>query len=176
MNRREAIKKLGAGGAVFAVPLVIPSFSVAHAASPDPNSVPVPPLAPQLITVGQSNPTKLQLDLDTSMVTCGTSPAVASVQWKVVSFIADDHRSTLIVSGATPNERIVEATTTSTPTSFFPGPTSVQVRRNGRFEAVGFVLVARVTWTCGGSSITTADYTIAKNAMSSNINLSMSTP
>jgi hypothetical protein len=176
MNRREAIKKLGAGGAIFVAPLVIPSFSVAHAASPLPNTSPVPPPAPQLIAVNRSNPTKLQFNLNTSLVTCAGAPAVATVQWKVLSFVAEDHKSTLNISGASPSDRVVVATSTSTPTSFFPGPSSVQVSRNGQSQPVGFVIVARVTWTCGGSSITAADYTISKNAMSPSINLSMSPP
>ncbi len=94
MDRREALKKLAAGGALVAAsPVILPSVRVAHAASPagtDISGLPAPgePIAFGDIATSTGAMANRQVGImfDTSAIVCGDgSPPTTTYEWRIVS-------------------------------------------------------------------------------------------
>lgn len=94
MDRREALKMLGAGGAlVVASPVILPTFNVAHAASPADTGLaglPEPgdpmPFTPASFPTSKFKQKQVSIVPDMSGITCddGSAPIV-TYEWRIVS-------------------------------------------------------------------------------------------
>ena len=180
MDRREALKKLGAGGALIAAsPVILPTVGVAHAASPgETDLVGVPdagePLPYTEIEFPNNRWGKKQITLapDMSGVECtDQSLPIITYEWRIVSVMWDKAKVAFL--------RITEATTnpqdpagaqlavTPPSTSGFSGPTaySAPSYANGFLLRKGtaqgdrnfdkgdrYAVEMRVRWHCDGAT------------------------
>jgi len=94
MDRREALKMLGTGGAlVVASPVILPTFNVAHAASPAATGlVGLPaageslPYAPATFPTSQFKQKQVSIAPDMTAVTCDDQSApYITYEWRIVS-------------------------------------------------------------------------------------------
>ncbi len=180
MDRREALKKLGAGGVlIVASPVILPSIRVAHAASPGETGLTgVPaagdPLPYQPIPFPNSSLKKTQVTVapDHALVTCeDQSPPIVSCEWRIISVTWQKSKAAYL--------RITEAVaSTSNPVgtqlvamppsvSGFSGPTGYSapsyasgflIRKGSSTGDVKidqrdrFDVEARVRWHCDGAT------------------------
>lgn len=160
MDRREALKKLGVGGAiVLASPVIVPSFRVAHAASGDPPSDPPDPNTPGVIVVddtqGASNH-GYDLTISPDAVSCGPgSVTTVDVAWQITQYGGNTNKPLQVVNAAD-DTVIVSAVAGAVPTALVPGSNSVVIKRghqSGSTSNLTFTIVAHVTWYCGTSSV-----------------------
>lgn len=191
MDRREALKRLAAGGAfVVASPLILPSVRVAHAASPgETDLVGVPeagapiPFGPLPAAQGKFAKKQVAIVPDMAGVTCadGGAPLI-SYEWRIVSATwgRPNKPDFLRVVEATSNTRDPAGTQLAVmPPSLtgFNGPTAY----SGRSYATGFLIrkgtsrgdvgfdasdrysvEMRVRWECdGAASALEAEYLFA---------------
>lgn len=176
MDRREALKKLGAGTAIAAAgPVLLPSFNVAHAASGGIGETgllgvpiagaPVPYFHVQ--GSGSSRRRQVGITIDNGGVSCanGSTPEF-SVQWRVVGVLFDSR-------GPKPVRLVVNGGGTelaSSPlreTGFWGGSygsvsstesvVMQKLRSNGRADLLRsgdlWSIEARCRWHCPGSSV-----------------------
>ena len=96
MDRREALKKLGAGGAlVMASPVILPTFRVAHAASPGETDLVGVPEAGEPQPFGafpfpddRNDYRQISIAPDMSGVTCaGGGTPIITYEWRIVSVV-----------------------------------------------------------------------------------------
>lgn len=181
MDRREALKKLAAGGALVATsPVILPSVRVAHAASPtgtDMSGLPAPgepvPFGDVPISGGKFAKRQVGIVIDNSAVSCadGSAPLV-TYEWRIVSGRWQNEKKPFQL-------RIAEATTnvldpagaqlaiTPPGTTGFSGPTAYSapswangfvVRKLGKKadETIknqdSYAVEVRIRWFCDGSS------------------------
>ncbi len=149
MDRREALKKLGVGGAIaVGAPLVASSFQVAHAVSGEPPTEPpdagdhwVQPQRWYLVPAYTFTP---------GTVTCGVGgdPAEISFTYATKSFIAGDYGATTLDLSHDSNSVIIEG---------------AGWRLSDSMAPAFFTVTIVVTWTCGGTQLRKS-YAITKTA------------
>jgi hypothetical protein len=160
VDRRQALKKLGVGGAIaVGAPLVISSFDVAHAASGTPTTPPAGQAAWLVVSAATPIagwPTQYTFQIPNNLVTCTDGAnAEMTIYWSIVSF-----GQSISSIGATS----VELRTSGTPFASSIGPATAAtiqpqpVTVNGVGGGTGaganalrntaFSVSARVVWTC----------------------------
>jgi hypothetical protein len=177
MNRRDAIKKLAAGGAVAAgASVVLSSNDVAFAASPpDTGLTDVPgPSDPLPIVFSPNGNGTVTVDA-TSSASCapGGTPTV-TYSWKVNSFnFSGGNRHLLVVNANNPNQVILDTTSSTGYSSANPSATAVELRKtnNGSKRKIKkldpgdtYNISVIVSWQCANAnSALEGEYTLTGN-------------
>lgn len=188
MDRRDALKKLAAGGAlVVTSPVILPSVRVAHAASPagtGMNGLPAPgepvPFVDVPATGGRFDRRQVGIVIDNSGVECedGSLPLV-SYEWRIVSTSWQHDKKTYQLRLAEATSSVADPAGTelaSTPPSAsgFSGPTAYSapswagafvVRKRGKLgdetlkNGDSYAVETRIRWQCDRSrSAVEAEY------------------
>jgi hypothetical protein len=175
VNRREAIRKLAAGGAVaVGASAVVSTRDVAYAASPaNTNLSNVPAeLDPLPISFSaNANGTVTIGDVTPAACIGGGTPTI-TYSWKVNGFsLSGGNRHLLVVNASNPNDVIHDTTSStgySSPSTSHP---AVELRKtnNGKKRTIkpldssdSYNVSVIVTWQCGGeNSALEAEYTFA---------------
>ena len=174
MNRRDAIRKLAAGGAVAAgASVVLSSNDVAFAASPpDTGLIAVPgPTEPLPIAFTPNSDGTVTIG-DSGSPSCSTegTPTV-TYSWKVNSFsFSGGNRHLLLVNAANLSQVIHDTTSSTGYSSPNTGHAAVELRKtnNGKKRKIKpldpgdtYSISVIVTWQCAGAnSALEAEYTL----------------
>lgn len=177
MNRRDAIRKLAAGGAVAAgASVVLSSNDVAHAASPPDTGltdVPGPGEPLQLNFVPNADGTVTIGDAESPACTTGGAPTV-TYSWKVNSFsFSGGNRHLVIVNASNLSQVIQDASGSSGYSPPNTDHSAIELRKtnSGKPRVVKelepgdtYTISVLVTWQCSGAnSALEAEYTLTGN-------------
>ncbi len=157
MDRRTALKKLGAGGAIAAgAPLLVSSFDVAHAASP---GLPGNPPAPESGWISPNSPiapTAYNFDIPVDEVTCSGDESIASaiIHWRIVSFSPSNFLGATTLQLRASNTVFATSTGAATTPTVRAQPVSVNGRTlfgllDALLNGTAFTVEARIVWACG---------------------------
>jgi hypothetical protein len=174
LNRREAIRKLAAGGAVAAgASVVLSSHDVAFAASPPDTGLTNVPGSTEPLPIAfmpNTNGTVTVGDATSPACTSGGGPTV-TYSWKVNSFsFSGGNRHLLVVNAANLSQIIHDTSGSSGYSSPNTGHPAVELRKtnNGRKRQIkplesgdSYSISVIVTWQCSGAnSALEAEYTL----------------
>lgn len=175
MDRRAALKKLGAGGAVVAASaVVLPAFPVAATGSGSVPS-PLPPPQSSWISPTSGNPNSYAVNLTFPTINCTVSGTadIVGTEWWINSFA--DTRSgtnTLQVAGGSMVITAVEGTSAPTAvTGPLSGVTFTMSPRRRFNNRTAFSVSVRVTWRCGTTN-GSRTYTFSRSLGSGTITVS----
>jgi hypothetical protein len=179
MDRREALKKLAAGGVVAAgAPIVLSSFDVAAAASPPGTGLQGVPGSGEPILVNHqvnSSTDTIALSIATAP-TCSSGTLTTTYEWMIIQYTVQAQRRLQIRNSTNTSTLVAGAvdttcsggcgTTYSTPSTATGAVTlrTVQQGDDARPRALAagnrWVVQVRITWQCSGHSAVQAEYRI----------------
>lgn len=179
MDRREALKKLAAGGVVAAgAPIVLSSFDVAAAASPPGTGLQGVPGSGEPILVNHQATASSTVALSIATApTCSSGTLTTTYEWRIVGYTVQAQRR-LQVRNSTNTSTLVNGTVDTTCSGGCGSPTystpstatgavvlrSTQQGSDSQPRALAngnlWSVQVRITWQCSGHSALQAEYLI----------------
>jgi hypothetical protein len=179
MNRRDALKKLAAGGVVAAgAPMVLSSFDVAAAASPPGTSLSGVPESgqPLLFSHVATADGRVQI-ADASNPTCMSGTMTRTYEWSVHSYNVHHNNRRLQLRNGADTQTMIDGPSNDTCTTGCPTPYTLPSTTDGAItlrslqsnptmprqlgDGDQYVIQVRITWQCSGNAALQAEYRLS---------------